>query len=224
MLCVIMTTVLKRNKMNIEQYFAFIMIITALLLSPGPSVLLSINNGLNYSLKLAVVGVCGNVMAFQLLLVVSATSLGTLVLASRDVLIIIKIIGAVYLCYLGIKTYFSPVSPLKKEISCYTHGKKTLAIFKQAFLVTVSNPKALIFVSALLPQFIITSSPLIPQILLLCLISAVIHFTIYFCYASLASKAKNLLNSDKRRQRFNKFSGVLFLIFGTFLGLSGFIA
>lgn len=209
--------------MNIEQYFAFMVIITILLLSPGPSVLLSINNGLNYSLKLAAVGVFGNVVAFQLLLIVSAAGLGTLVLASSNVLTFIKMIGAVYLCYLGFKAYYSPVTPLHRERSCSANGQKPLIIFRQAFLVTVLNPKALIFVSALLPQFIKSTSSLISQVISLCLISAVIHFTIYFCYAALASKAKKLLKSDKGRQLFNKFSGVTFLIFGLSLGGSGFI-
>lgn len=209
--------------MNLEHYITFIMIITILLLSPGPSVLLSINNGLNYSLKLAAVGVCGNVVAFQLLLLVSAAGLGSLVLTSNEILIVIKTIGAVYLCYLGFNAYYSPVSPLSREISCTTYSQKPLTIFKQAFLVTVSNPKALMFVSALLPQFIKPTSSLIPQVLSLCLISAVIHFTIYFCYAVLASKAKNLLTSDTRRRRFNQFSGLTFFIFGISLALSGFV-
>jgi threonine/homoserine/homoserine lactone efflux protein len=209
--------------MDIEQYITFIMIITILLLSPGPSVLLSINNGLNYSLKLAAVGVCGNVVAFQLLMIVSAAGLGPLVLTSNEILIVIKTIGAIYLCYLGFKAYYSPVSPLSQESSCTTYGQKPLIIFKQAFLVTVSNPKALMFVSALLPQFIKPASPLIPQVILLCLISAMIHFTIYFCYAALASKAKNLLNSDKKRRRFNQLSGLIFFMFGISLALSSFL-
>jgi homoserine/homoserine lactone efflux protein len=209
--------------MNIEHYFAFMMIITVLLLSPGPSVLLSINNGLHYGLKLAALGVLGNVVAFQLLLIVSATGLGALILTFSEVLFAIKIVGAVYLCYLGFKAYVSPVISLDQNSASAANGRKPLALFKQAFLVTISNPKALIFVSALLPQFIKPGSPLISQVIALSLISAVIHFTIYFCYAALASKAKGWLSSDNRRRRFNQFSGLTFLFFGVSLGLSGFI-
>jgi threonine/homoserine/homoserine lactone efflux protein len=209
--------------MNIEHYFAFMMIITVLLLSPGPSVLLSINNGLHYPLKLAALGVLGNVVAFQLLLIISATGLGALILTFSEVLFAIKIVGAVYLCYLGFKAYVSPVSSLDQKGSCASNDQKPLALFQQAFLVTISNPKALIFVSALLPQFIKPASPLISQVIALGLISAGIHFTLYFCYAALASKAKSLLNSEKRRRRFNQFSGLTFLIFGVSLGVSGFI-
>lgn len=207
--------------MNIEQYITFTVIITVLLLSPGPSVLLSINNGLNYSRKLAIIGVFGNVAAFQMLLIISATSFGALMLAFDELLSIIKIVGATYLCYLGIKAYRSSTSPINTEDSSLINNVKPAIIFKQAFLVTSLNPKALIFVSALLPQFIEPALPLIPQVAVLCLTSAVIHFTIYFSYAALAFKAKYLLKSDKIRQRFNKFTGITFLLFGITLGLSG---
>jgi len=71
-------------------------------------------------------------------------------------------------------------------------------------LVSSLNPKALIFVSALLPQFIEPALPLIPQVAVLYLTSAVIHFTIYFSYAALTFKAKYLLKSDQIRQRLMK--------------------
>jgi len=206
--------------MNIDQIIAFMMIITILLLSPGPSVILSINNGLNHGIKLATIGVLGNVVAFQLLLIISATSFGALILVFSELLMIIKVIGAIYLCYLGYKAYHSPVIQLNQ--TCLSDSKihSSGLVFKQAFFITLSNPKALIFVSALLPQFIESTSSLVSQIFVLCLISASIHFTIYFCYAALASKAKHLLNSDKRRRRFNQFSGVAFIGFGISLGLS----
>lgn len=209
--------------MNVEQYITFTVVVTVLLLSPGPSVLLSINNGLNYGTKLAAIGVLGNVVAFQLLLLLSATSFGALILAFSGLLSIIKITGAAYLCYLGVKVYHSPVSQINTDNSSETIYLKPLTIFKQAFLVTSLNPKALIFISALLPQFIEPTLALVPQVVAFCLISAVIHFTIYFCYAALASKAKYLLNSNKRRRRFNQFSGVVFLAFGIVLGVSGFM-
>jgi len=205
--------------MNIELYLAYVMIITLLLLSPGPSVLLSINNGLNYSLKLALIGVLGNVLAFQILVIISATSLAALILSFSSLLLAIKIIGAVYLCFLGLKMYQSPVSQLNHKSYDKKHHKGS-TVFKEAFFITSLNPKALIFVSALLPQFIDPTVTLMPQVVILCLTSAVIHFSIYVGYAALAFKAKNLLNSHKRRQVFNKVSGVIFLMFGVSIGAS----
>lgn len=207
--------------MNIEQYITYIVIISVLLVSPGPSVLLSINNGLNHGKKLAAVGVLGNVAAFQLLLIISATGLGAVILTFSELLIAIKIIGAGYLCYIGFKVYRSPVSKLNTDNSQSSLNYQPWLIFKQAFGVTSLNPKALIFVSALLPQFISPTVSLMPQVVTLCIISALIHFTIYFGYAALAAKVKKLVRSEKGRGLFNKISGVTFLIFGIALGLSG---
>jgi len=207
--------------LNLEHYLAFVVIITVLLLSPGPSVLLSINNALNFSLKLATIGVLGNVCAFQLLIIASATSLGAVILNFSALLVMIKVIGAVYLCYLGYKTYYSTVSlTTEKDINKSKHHRP-FSIFKHAFLITLSNPKALIFVSALLPQFINPDKALASQVVWLSLISAFIHFLIYFSYAALAFKAKHLLNNQRKRQQFNQLSGMIFVIFGILLGLSG---
>lgn len=207
--------------MNLEQYVTYTVIITILLVSPGPSVLLSINNGLNYGKKLAALGVLGNVAAFQLLLIISATGLGAVILTFSELLIVIKIIGSGYLCYLGIKLYRSPVPKLNTDSSQSSLYHQPWQIFKQAFWVTSLNPKAIIFVSALLPQFINPTLPLMPQVIMLCIVSALIHFTIYFGYAALAAKVKQLVGGEKSRRRFNKISGVTFLMFGIALGLSG---
>jgi len=85
--------------MNIELYLSFIAIATMLFLSPGPSVLLTINNGAKYGSKLASVGVMGNVIAFQFLMILSATGLGAVLAASSEFFIILKTIGAVYLIF-----------------------------------------------------------------------------------------------------------------------------
>ncbi|NRD74895.1 LysE family transporter [Shewanella sp. VB17] len=124
------------------------------------------------------------------------------------------------MCYLGGKTYFSPVSQMNTGSSCHAKNETSSIIFKQAFFMTSSNPKALIFVSALLPQFIQADTALVPQVTALCFISAMIHFAIYLSYAALGERAKSLLNNNQRRQRFNQFSGVIFLVFGIFIGLS----
>lgn len=95
--------------MSIEQYLAFLTITVVLLLSPGPSVLLSISNGVKYGAKLASAGVMGNVVAFQILMTLSATGLGAILAASSEFFIVLKIIGALYLIYLGLKLWFSSI-------------------------------------------------------------------------------------------------------------------
>ncbi len=206
--------------MSIELYLSFVAITIVLLLSPGPSVLLSINNGVKYGSKLASVGVMGNVIAFQILMVLSATGLGAILATSSEFFMVLKIIGAMYLIYIGFKLWLTSVPQSLNEQSPEQNQKSPLSLFKEAFFVTISNPKALVFVSALLPQFINTNNTLLPQIILLSLTTAVIHFAIYQSYAALSSKAKHKLESSKNRSVFNKISGVTFVSFGVALGLS----
>ncbi|WMN62059.1 LysE family translocator (plasmid) [Pseudoalteromonas xiamenensis] len=200
--------------MNIEQYVTYAVVITVLFLSPGPSVLLAVNNGMNHGRKAAGLGVLGNVAAFQLLLIISATGLGTVMLAWSELLVLIKVIGASYLCYLGIKLFRTPVSQSNTDSMQSSFHHQPWLIFKQAFWVTLLNPKALIFVSALLPQFISPTFALVPQVVTLCIVSSLIHFTIYFGYAALASQLKQLVENEEKRRRFNKMSGFTFLLFG----------
>lgn len=203
--------------MEIDKYIAFVTIITVLLLSPGPSVLLSINNGVKYGMKLAAVGVIGNVIAFQILIILSATGVGATLATSNTFFAALKTLGAVYLVYLGFKLWFTPISAKAAgEIYSIQHNSQ-LNIFKQAFFVTASNPKALIFVSALLPQFIDTNEALLTQTIILAITAAVIHFTIYMSYTILSSRASSFLENDRNRRLFNKGSGLIFVAFAVAL-------
>ncbi|BBN83675.1 hypothetical protein PA25_36600 [Pseudoalteromonas sp. A25] len=208
--------------MNIEFYLGYCVVIIALLLSPGPSVLLCINNGIHYGKKKATFGVLGNVAAFQLLLILSATGAGAVLLASSALLTALKVGGATYLCYLGVKSIRSPVTRIDMKKAHRPLSKQGAIIFKQAFWVTSLNPKALLFVCALLPQFIDSSKALVPQVVMLCLTSAVIHFVIYFGYAALANSVRDALDNESGRSLYNKLSGFIFIAFGVFLFLSNY--
>ncbi|WP_445363631.1 LysE family translocator [Microbulbifer sp. ANSA003] len=200
--------------MNIELVLGYCAIIAVLLISPGPSVLLSINNGINYGKKIAAIGVLGNVFAFQILTLIGASGLGIALTTFTGTLIAIQLIGAGYLCYLGLKILSSPAIKLSAKGVKSTFKPSPWKIFRQAFLVTSLNPKALIFIIALLPQFITDSEKLTPQIAILCIISASIHFAIYFGYALLAENVAQISSSDLGRKVFDRLSGITFLIFG----------
>lgn len=178
--------------MNIEQYFVFVGITFVFLLSPGPSILLTINNGAKYGVKPALIGALGNVLAFQVLIILSALGLGAALIASGEFFYILKILGAIYLMYLGVKIWFAPIPKLLNEKSPSEKIATHFTLFKKAFFVTSSNPKALVYVSALLPQFINIHQPLQLQIVILALTSAVVQFVIFLFYVVLASRSKKL--------------------------------
>ena len=126
--------------MSIEQYLVFVAITGVFLLSPGPSVLLSINNGAKYGVRLSAVGVLGNVVAFQVLIILSALGLGAVLTASGEFFNILKILGAIYLIYLGVKIWFAPISNLLNGKSTNDEDTTPITLFKQAFFCYIIKP------------------------------------------------------------------------------------
>jgi len=190
-------------------------------LSPGPAVILAINNGIKYGLRKSTIAVLGNVIALLMLVIVSATGLGAVLAASESFFKILKIIGALYLIYLGIKLWVSPSKEPLNSVATHSIRVKPTALFSQAFFITLSSPKALVYVSALLPQFIDINEIILPQVITLGLTIALIQFFVFMSYAAISSRAKCWLESASVRNHFDKLSGAIFIGFGVSLGMSG---
>ena len=207
--------------MSIDRYIVFVTLTLFYQLSPGPAVILAINNGIKYGLKNSTVAVLGNVIALLMLVIVSATGLGAVLAASESFFKILKIIGALYLIYLGIKLWISPSKESLNSVATHSIRVEPTALFLQAFFITLSSPKALVYVSALLPQFVDINEIILPQVITLGLTMALIQFFVFMSYAAISSRAKRWLECASIRNLFNKFSGAIFIGFGVSLGMSG---
>lgn len=205
--------------MSFEQYLIFLSITGLFMASPGPAILLCINNGVQHGVRLSAIGVLGNVLALQILIILSAIGIGSILATSLEIFNLVKILGAIYLCYLGIKIWFSSINTFAQNEAI--QKRRTPAfVFRHAFLVTASNPKALIYVTALLPQFLDINQPLLVQLLSLNAGIAVLQFIIFMTYVILSSRARLWMNNEMSRKLFNRISGVTFIGFGIALGLS----
>lgn len=205
--------------MSLEQYLIFLSVTGLYMASPGPAILLCINNGVQHGARLSSYGVLGNVIAFQILIVLSAIGIGSILATSLEIFNLLKILGAIYLCYLGIKIWFSPINTGMQNLSV-ENRKRPSFVFRHAFLVTASNPKALIYVTALLPQFLDIHQPLVAQLFRLNTGIAILQFVIFMSYVILSSRARVWLNNEMTRKLFNRISGVIFIGFGIALGLT----
>jgi homoserine/homoserine lactone efflux protein len=208
-----------RIEMSIEQYLIFLSITGLFMASPGPAILLCINNGIQHGIRLSAFGVMGNVLALQILIVLSAIGIGSILATSLEIFNLVKILGAIYLCYLGIKIWFSPINTFAQK-DAIQNRKRPFYIFQHAFLVTATNPKAFIYVSALLPQFLDIDQPLLVQLLSLNVGIGVLQFIIFMSYVILSSRARIWLNNEMTRKLFNRVTAVTFVGFGIALGLS----
>ena len=139
--------------MSGEIWLLFAVTETVLCFTPGPAVLLVLSQGLARGTSSSVWANLGILAGNAMYFVLSATSLGALLLASYEVFSLVRWAGAAYLVWLGVTTFRGRSSVLTvapAEIAALTRGR----IFLNGFVLQAANPKALVFFTALLPQFI----------------------------------------------------------------------
>lgn len=197
------------------EYVAYLAICIATTVSPGPAVLTAIKNGSLYGVSRALIGILGNVMAIVTLALASGIGLGALILSSATLFMVMKIAGGIYLIYLGCKSWRA--KPWNVDIQADSVRSKeltSLQLFKESFFVGISNPKAIVFYTALFPQFIDLNASYFTQVILLTSIFAICSFSFLALYASMSSKLSKHLKNENVLSWFNRVSGGIFVGFG----------
>ncbi|MDP2574625.1 LysE family translocator [Vibrio penaeicida] len=194
-------------------YVAAICILTA---SPGPSVLLCLSKSVTQGFRSSVFTALGSLTAIMGILTLSFTGLGMIIATSEWVFNIIKWTGAAYLIYLGVQALLS-----KQESYEVAEGKSQQqsprSLFLSGFIVGSSNPKAIIFFTALFPQFIDPQLSLLTQYSILASTFAVMELSWLLIYAYLGAKSSNWLLQSGRAKLFNKLTGGVFVGSGILL-------
>ncbi len=140
--------------MSLELWLVYCVAAIGLSLTPGPNGLLSLTHGACFGFRPTIYTVLGGALGFFILIAASLAGMGTLLAASEKAFTIAKWIGAAYLVYLGIRVWRSPAPAISLSApDSAPREARRLRMFNQGFLVAVSNPKALIFFAAFLPQF-----------------------------------------------------------------------
>ena len=194
--------------MSFELWSVFVVTETMLCIMPGPAVLLVLANAISRGPVKSMWASCGILAANVLYFVLSATSLGAILMASYDLFFAIKWIGAAYLVYLGVQTFFSRTSALAVgdvKMSEAT-GRR---IFASGFTLQAANPKLLLFFSAILPQFIDTTGSVAWQVAILGLTSVVIEFFVLLGYGLVAGQAARWATRPRFATWTNRISGTL---------------
>ena len=202
--------------MVIDSYLLYLNMSIIASISLGPSVLMAASNGINYGRKKALFGVFCHVSAMLILAIISASGLGFIVMASEHALTVLKYAGAAYLIYLGLRILSCKNNRALANNNAVIPSKRIL--FKQSFSLGISNPKALIFFSALFPQFIQVGQPLLPQFFILAGTSLINAFAFTFAYALLAYQCKGYLLRTMNSGWLDRITG------GMFIGFAGFLA
>ncbi|MEM7024711.1 MAG: LysE family translocator [Pseudomonadota bacterium] len=199
--------------MDPQLYLAFVAATTVMILLPGPSVMLTVAHSLSFGAHRALLTVSGAVLAIGVQLMVTLLGMTWLMLVLAEWFEVLRWAGVAYLVYLGVQQWRAPVTDGTDAAEVASRK----ALFTQGFLVTIANPKSLIFLAAFFPQFIDPAAAWVPQMVLL----SVTFLTIGFVFTSLwgfaADRTRIWFHGRRVRIR-NRIAGSLMI--GAGLGLA----
>ena len=151
--------------MSFELWLAFALASTALLVVPGPTVMLVVSYALGRGRASAWATVPGVALGDFTAMTVSLVGAGVVLAASATLFTALKLAGAGYLIWLGIKLWRA--KPTVDVPTGPEHGNARRSMFWSAYVVTALNPKSVVFFTAFVPQFIAADQPLLPQLAML---------------------------------------------------------
>lgn len=193
--------------------------VTEFLLSmtPGPAVLLVISQGMKFGFASSIRGTLGILTGNAIYFALSAAGLGALLIASATLFEVIRWVGVAYLVYVGIRMLISKADAeiiVDRSISY----RRSLRLFSQGLITQLSNPKAIVFFTALLPQFISPGNQVFQQFLVLGITSIVVEFPILLVYGLIAERGVHLIPKGRLSAVPDRVAGA-FLI-GAGIGLA----
>jgi homoserine/homoserine lactone efflux protein len=197
--------------MNWTLWWVFVPTEAVLCITPGPAVLLVLATALRRGPRPSVAATLGILSANSIYFALSATSLGALLLASYRLFFFVKWVGAAYLIYLGVRALLSKSSPLGDPASEGNAERSFGRIFVDGLLLQLSNPKAIVFFAALLPQFIDPKGDVVLQVVVLGITSVIIEFLVLLCYGLAAGRALAVARQPRYATWTNRVSGILLI-------------
>lgn len=203
--------------MNTTLWLSFAATFAILAVTPGPSVLLATANSMNHGSRKAVATILGDLTANTCQIILASLGLATIILTSAAVFNAIKWVGVAYLIYMGITKFFA-----KSEGSGLRSKQKDKSFFKlfsEGFLMSASNPKAIVFIAAFFPLFIDQSLPFVPQVVVLGLTYLVMDGICLLTYSHFADRLKKYLEDKEKVNLQNKIIGGLLAFSGVMLSL-----
>jgi homoserine/homoserine lactone efflux protein len=201
--------------MDLHVWLIYLLAAIGLSLSPGPNGLLALTHGALHGRRRALFTVLGGCIGFVTVIALSLFGIGALLKSSLVWLTVLKWLGGAYLVWLGIQVWRSPSISLEPHRSAAARAR--LSLFQQGALSALTNPKAILFFAAFLPQFIDPARSLLGQFVVMASTFAAIEFTTEMAIASVAHRISPWLKRVGRR--FNQACGGVFVAIGALLPL-----
>ena len=203
--------------MSLEAWLAFAAASAIMLAIPGPTILLVVSYALGHGRKTALATVSGVALGDFTAMTASLFGLGALLAASATLFTVLKWVGGAYLVWLGIQVWRS--APVGDTLAVDTAPRTNTSLFRQGLLSAVTNPKAVLFFAAFLPQFIDPARSLWLQFVLMAGTFALVEIATELFIASAAHRIRPWL--QRVGKAFNRACGGVFMAIGVALPLRG---
>lgn len=203
--------------MPLDTWLAFFVASWLISLSPGAGAISCMTAGMRFGYRRALWNIVGLQLGILLVLAIVAAGLGAVLAASTIAFTAVKWLGAAYLVWLGIQQWRAPAVLPNVDVAGARSEGTAMALLLRGFLVNATNPKGILFMLAVLPQFIDPSRPQFVQY-------AICGFTLFFTdlvvmsvYTGLAARVLRMLRAPHHLRAVNRTFGGLFVAAGAFL-------
>lgn len=203
--------------MSLHVWIFYVLTVLVISAIPGPNMMLVMSHGALYGWKRSMATMAGCMTALLLMITLSAGGLGLFFQTWPRIFDLVRLIGAAYLIYLGIQAWKAAGQGSKMLSSMTTarlkaHSAATL--YRTGMLVTITNPKAILFTVALLPQFMRPHANPWVQFAELIFTFWLIEMSWYMFYAQLGTKISSLLRTPRANQILQRATGSIFMTLG----------
>jgi threonine/homoserine/homoserine lactone efflux protein len=198
---------------------AFAGISLLLAVTPGPDMAVVTKNALAHGRRGVVLTTSGIALALVIWVTATAVGLSAVLRASGGVLLALKIVGAAYLAYLGVRTLLESRARPDDLLAGVAPAAPARAVFRQGFLSALSNPKLGVFFVTFLPQFVLPGQAALPRLLELGIVFALIGWTWMNVYGLFVTRLRDVITAPRVRQWMQRVTGVVLLGFGARLAL-----
>lgn len=202
--------------MHLSNWLLFCSVALLVTFSPGPAVLLAISNAIAVGPRRAMISSMGNGFGLFIISGVAMAGMGVVLATSATAFMLLKLAGALYLVFLGIKQWRSKTSVVATApvVQGAANPNSFWKLFRQGLTVALTNPKAILFFSALFPQFITPGEPVAIQFTVLTTSFVACAMLAHLFYANLARLLKTQLATPGRARLFNRICGGAFVLLG----------
>lgn len=204
--------------MTLAVWLGFLLAAILIAVTPGPGAVISMSTGMRHGYWAALTAILGLQAAILLHLLIVALGLGALLAASETAFALVKFIGAAYLVWLGIQRWRAP--PLPADATPDASPVLSKSLFLQGLMVNLTNPKAIVFIGALVPQFVDPVKAQVGQYLLIAMTLCLTDMFVMSCYALAASRLGGWMRDPAAIRSQNRLFGGLFISAGAILAVS----